>query len=226
MHKMLISTMLAGAAFVAVPASAAITVDTTSLGVTLNFNPFNQAPSPTENVHIVNEQTGIPEITANTSAQGTGTGFLFTSTAQYPLTALVSGQGLATVTGPFQTLTFSAADPLDAFSLFEFNLDVDAGAPFYTDITANLLGGGSVRFEDVLLDGNGQNKFRIYGDTFESIVFSAVSGTINDITQVRVTAVPGAVPEPATWAMMLLGFGIVGGAMRRRRKVGVSYQMA
>jgi len=26
-----------------------------------------------------------------------------------------------------------------------------------------------------------------------------------------------AVPEPATWAMMLLGFGVVGGAMRRRR---------
>ena len=28
---------------------------------------------------------------------------------------------------------------------------------------------------------------------------------------------PGAVPEPATWAMMLAGFGLVGGAMRRRR---------
>jgi PEP-CTERM motif len=30
-----------------------------------------------------------------------------------------------------------------------------------------------------------------------------------------------AVPEPATWAMMLAGFGIVGGAMRRRRATGV-----
>jgi hypothetical protein len=28
----------------------------------------------------------------------------------------------------------------------------------------------------------------------------------------------GAVPEPATWAMMLIGFGFVGGAMRRRRQ--------
>jgi hypothetical protein len=36
----------------------------------------------------------------------------------------------------------------------------------------------------------------------------------------------GAVPEPSTWAMMLVGFGAVGGAMRsakQRRKATVSY---
>lgn len=32
-----------------------------------------------------------------------------------------------------------------------------------------------------------------------------------------------AVPEPATWAMMIGGFGIVGMAMRRRRRMTVSY---
>lgn len=31
------------------------------------------------------------------------------------------------------------------------------------------------------------------------------------------------VPEPASWAMMLGGFGIVGGAMRARRKTAVSF---
>lgn len=31
------------------------------------------------------------------------------------------------------------------------------------------------------------------------------------------------VPEPATWAMLLLGFGVVGGAMRRRAKVRVNF---
>jgi hypothetical protein len=30
------------------------------------------------------------------------------------------------------------------------------------------------------------------------------------------TPVPGPVPEPATWAMMVIGFGAVGAAMRRR----------
>ncbi len=31
------------------------------------------------------------------------------------------------------------------------------------------------------------------------------------------------VPEPATWGMMLVGFGIVGGAMRRRQRTSVSF---
>jgi hypothetical protein len=35
---------------------------------------------------------------------------------------------------------------------------------------------------------------------------------------------PGAVPEPATWAMMIGGFGAIGGAMRyRRRKTTLSF---
>ncbi len=38
------------------------------------------------------------------------------------------------------------------------------------------------------------------------------------------TATPGAVPEPATWAMMIFGFGAVGSTMRyRRRKTTVSF---
>lgn len=34
---------------------------------------------------------------------------------------------------------------------------------------------------------------------------------------------PGAVPEPATWAMMVGGFGVIGSTIRRRRKVRLSY---
>ena len=34
---------------------------------------------------------------------------------------------------------------------------------------------------------------------------------------------PGGVPEPATWAMMLLGFGAIGAAMRRRQSMRVKF---
>jgi PEP-CTERM motif len=40
-------------------------------------------------------------------------------------------------------------------------------------------------------------------------------------TNVAVT--PGAVPEPASWVMLIAGFGLVGAAMRRRPQVSVTY---
>jgi hypothetical protein len=39
-------------------------------------------------------------------------------------------------------------------------------------------------------------------------------------------SVPGGVPEPATWALMILGFGAVAGAMRRRRSVTATVRFA
>lgn len=41
------------------------------------------------------------------------------------------------------------------------------------------------------------------------------SGSVGTLT---VSAVAAAVPEPATWAMLLVGFGLVGGAARYRRR--------
>jgi hypothetical protein len=35
---------------------------------------------------------------------------------------------------------------------------------------------------------------------------------------------PG-IPEPATWAMMIFGFGAVGGAVRRRTKVREAFAL-
>jgi hypothetical protein len=42
-------------------------------------------------------------------------------------------------------------------------------------------------------------------------------------TVVDFSGVAGAVPEPATWVMMLAGFGLTGLSTRRRRTVGVAY---
>ncbi len=36
----------------------------------------------------------------------------------------------------------------------------------------------------------------------------------------------GSVPEPSTWMMMMLGFGVVGGAMRRRHSVTAKVRVA
>ena len=42
----------------------------------------------------------------------------------------------------------------------------------------------------------------------------------------NVTSATGAVPEPATWALMILGMGAVGFAMRRRNKVTATLRFA
>lgn len=47
--------------------------------------------------------------------------------------------------------------------------------------------------------------------------FSGVGGSV------VVPPVNGAVPEPATWAMMIAGFGIAGFSMRRRRATTISF---
>ncbi|WP_375402288.1 PEPxxWA-CTERM sorting domain-containing protein [uncultured Sphingomonas sp.] len=46
----------------------------------------------------------------------------------------------------------------------------------------------------------------------EGVTYTSASGVF-----LTAVGVPGAVPEPATWASMILGFGLVGGALRRAR---------
>ena len=48
------------------------------------------------------------------------------------------------------------------------------------------------------------------------------------VDNLNITAITAAaaVPEPATWAMMLVGFAAVGHAMRRRRTIGGSARFA
>jgi hypothetical protein len=43
------------------------------------------------------------------------------------------------------------------------------------------------------------------------------------LSEAEYRTLTGAVPEPATWGMMVLGFGLVGAAARRRRGVRVRY---
>jgi PEP-CTERM motif-containing protein len=49
--------------------------------------------------------------------------------------------------------------------------------------------------------------------------FSGLDYSDGDLVKLDFTGKAGAVPEPGTWAMMLLGFGAAGSALRRRRRV-------
>jgi hypothetical protein len=67
-----------------------------------------------------------------------------------------------------------------------------------------------------------------FDDTGASLTlsFNSTGGSAYSASATLATppsALPGGVPEPATWAMMLAGFGAAGYALRRRRTVAVSF---
>ena len=61
--------------------------------------------------------------------------------------------------------------------------------------------------------------FFLSGDDRQAVSFNMDSDT--NAFEIDSIAVNAAVPEPGTWAMMLLGFGAIGVSIRRRRKVGL-----
>jgi hypothetical protein len=58
---------------------------------------------------------------------------------------------------------------------------------------------------------------------FEAVGFGLSNlGNVNDdSTGVQFSVATSAVPEPATWAMMIGGFGLIGGSMRMRRRTAM-----
>lgn len=70
------------------------------------------------------------------------------------------------------------------------------------------------------------------GQTFEPTVtlrlsqsgsYSVAGGDTYGVDRLGAVTLAGAVPEPATWGMMIAGFGLAGGALRSRRKASVAF---
>ena len=112
-------------------------------------------------------------------------------------------QLIATTSGQSYTLSFwydavgAAANGFDVTwngaTVFSVTNQVTSG---YQHITANVLGSGS----DALV-------FTAYNDRYNTM-----------LDNVSVSAVASAVPEPATWAMMITGFGAAGVMVRASRR--------
>lgn len=94
-----------------------------------------------------------------------------------------------------------------------------------------VLNGGSISTSSDALF-NGFNNFSGTSFTFDSaqsnfsVVALGAPTLATDTAYFRwitVDALPSAVPEPASWAMMILGFGLVGAAMRRRAHANLAH---
>lgn len=199
-------------AFAAAPANAAIIICTSANCVTTDGNV------------LVNAGTGST-ITGNVN----GVGVTFTSPTDPNLVGGANGQArVGSADGLLNALTFTIENGF-GFQTAIFNLSPlpgNAANEATSVFLTYLLSDGTTASITQSVATNGNNWFGIYGDAGEvftsaGFVSNPTTNGISDMRQIRlggVSQLAAAVPEPATWAMMLLGFGLVGGAMRSRRK--------
>jgi hypothetical protein len=97
-----------------------------------------------------------------------------------------------------------------------------------TFYTASFDGGLTIQLGNAFVDFFGGQLFTgtTASPTFGAGTYSLLLGGDTDFAAtLRIVEVAASVPEPASWAMMLAGFGVVGYAMRRRR-VSLRFQQA
>ena len=138
---------------------------------------------------------------------------------------LSTNPGAATVfTASGNLLTNLTFTILTGFTAAEFNLENGSPSSFLVSLTDS----GGDTFSQTLTSLNGSNIFNIVapaGTTFTSATFTSTGGGFADLKQLRVTAAL-AVPEAATWTMMLLGFAGIGMVVRRSRRKSLLTQIA
>jgi type IV pilus assembly protein PilY1 len=153
--------------------------------------------------------TFVGTTTTSTLIRSTDNGFASAN----PMTAALDGGIVGPInadgtTGPADhgsLFTFGFGNLLDGAD-YTFNIFYGAGAD-ETDALALLSQVGPELY--TLGESNLGGTRRSDLPTF-IFAFNGVGG------EVVVPPTTGAVPEPASWAMMIAGFGLVGGAMRRR----------
>ena len=213
------ATFAIAALMVAAPAAADI----------IQANPSDQNGTTVHNDGTADTGTTV----LGELGQGSGIDVIFTgTTTDSNDLRLSSGQGQAVVTG---ALDAGTSNPNDTFDLTAFNLALENDLGFNW-IELSLVGTGTVSFSllddsgttftsdangDFIFDlTSGQNRFAfqaINGQLIAGLSFDVANGGVSSVRQIRIDQAT-AVPEPATWGMMLVGFGAIGFAMRRRRR--------
>jgi hypothetical protein len=159
------------------------------------------------------------------SSPAATSGFSFSGTGQVFATGNGDGAQPAGTTGPFlvveggesETLTAPGAGfttlavyvgSLDSYNTFAF-----AGSPPLTGADLAGLGIGAVDSGNQSdSDSNGVFVFTFTAPV-TSVTFSSSSNSL------EIASIATTVPEPAAWALMLIGVAGIGGAMRSRRKL-------
>lgn len=183
-----------------------------------------------------------PEVT---TYSGLTRGYYFTAPVSFTITGLYIPDSASTATQNLQVLRFDGMPttyPTEGtnFTSLGLFLNQSGASPVSTSIfvaagdVIGILGdrGGVNSY------GTGPAEFSLGGSNvtiarlgFQGLIANT-NGAQSAFTELgqasygRVNfsySLAGAVPEPGTWALLILGFGAVGGAMRRRVRTSVAY---
>ncbi len=96
--------------------------------------------------------------------------------------------------------------------------DADTGVSHYETITLN---GSALALLNAAAGGSFLFGGSMSGDlsVSDAQLFGYITDTSATPAYLTLTTAVAGVPEPATWGLMILGFGAIGGAMRSRRRV-------
>ena len=214
--RIALATAALGLAATATPASAALTLDTNTFAVIADHD---SGPSQVT-INFDSPVSGLTSQLLLTLTGGTGNAFDFTYVLTKSGAANLVGFGFDTnpdlasvmnVTGPlafFANTTFPASGNIEACFNGGNNCSAADGQ------AGSFSGGFTLNFT-----GSAPFTLNAFVDRYASIA------ALNNQSGEGHPFVP-AVPEPATWTMMLLGFGGIGMAMRRGRKDGRLLQIA
>ena len=178
----------------------------------------------------VNNQ-GTENVTfADQAASATIFGSTLGQTNNFTVTGLTASSNLllassGAIQGSGSNLTSATLSQTGGSTFTRLVFDIDAASTGSVDILVD-----QPTFPDFqssfTLDPNGHNFFTITainGQAIQSVTLTGLFGaTFSSISNVRFGPVASGVPEPATWAMMLVGFAGIGMATRRRRAVALA----
>lgn len=138
-------------------------------------------------------------------------------------TGTVSGSiacdiGFCTTSAPFtKVFNIPVFDPIQIGDIFTFEVGTHSYSERYTGSFKEL---GNGQFQGLQIN---YSRFNLACLDRLGIPDCDYSASTNNFTVSQLDPAP--VPEPAIWAMMLLGFGVIGGAMRRRPQVALAVSL-
>jgi hypothetical protein len=163
----------------------------------------------------------------------TGTRNTGTRTATYSITTddTIGAIGTSQITS--WTMSISDGAATDSFSSVGGNM-LFSGSSLWSTGTDLLFDYDAVGFIYASFYSPGNTSALViqagdgYHEDLIRLAGSWAGWEIGDETGLQsIASIPtGAVPEPGTWAMMIVGFGAIGFAMRRRSKRGTALQIA